>query len=250
MMYKAVLEDLTPPIAWRFLSRLRRQIGDRNSRFRSSTGVDLLEEKSASVRGIFMHVHKCAGTSLIAALEKYPGVVSCVARPGNFPMRAGRNRIPDAVWHSCVKFTFVRNPYARIVSAYRMFMRSSTWRQLFPTFKDFVEFLRWSDVGGHLVDEEIPIGEYVTTVGNIIHHCSSYHNPKYLLDQMDYIGRLETFDDDLGKIAQMLEIDLRVVHHMNKSSEAYDYRAYYSGATKKIVREIYQLDIERFGYSF
>ena len=250
-MIKSILRDLTPPIAWRALKKIRNSNVYQEAHTQQITlGAQLLQEKAFSVRAIFVHIHKCAGSSLIDAIEKRPELISCAARAGNFPSRTGRERIPDEIWNKCVKFTFVRNPYDRVVSAYRMFKKRDCWDQLFPTFEDFVEFLRWTNVHDHNVEEEVPINRYMKTIGNITHHCSSFQNQKYLIDQMDYIGRLESFEDDLGKIAQMINIESFNVHHLNKSNRISDYRKYYTARSKEIISHIYRADIEQFDYLF
>lgn len=254
-MDRQTLKDLTPPLAWRLVSNLRTAGHTFRSREAAADaplqlGESILQSKSATVRGIFMHIHKCAGTSLIDAFETRPEVVSCVARPGNFPRRTGRERIPDKMWRNSVKFTFVRNPYDRVVSAYKMFIKTPVWRSLFPRFEDFVEFLRWADVDRHRVEEETPVDDYVLTIGNLIHHCSAYHNPKYMLDEMDHIGRLETIDDDLVKISAMLDTALPGIPRLNKSKGNRHYHDYYNGKTRRLVHDLYRADIERFEYEF
>lgn len=214
------------------------------------SGEELLKKKADSVKGIYMHVHKCAGTSLIEAFERSPKVISCTSRPGNFLKRTGRERIPDRIWENSYKFTFIRNPYARVGSAYLMFISSEKWQTLFPAFKDFVLFLKWSNVKEHYVNEEIAINDYIEKIDNIIHHCSLYHNPKYLLSEMDYIGKLETIEDDFKVLSKQIGLNLNELPHQNKSKKHYDYRDYYDAETRKIIYQIYQDDIERFGYSF
>ncbi|MCK7591244.1 sulfotransferase family protein [Subsaxibacter sp. CAU 1640] len=213
-------------------------------------GTELLLSKGDNIKGIFMHIHKCAGTSLIEAFEHHPAVVSCVARPGNFPNRTGRELIPDTIWNDSLKFTFVRNPYARIVSAYLMFTRGSKWGKIFPQFEDFVMYLKWSDVHGHTVPYEVPTDVYVKGIDNILHHCSGFTNPKYRLNEMDYIGKIETMQEDLQQIATLLNIDMTALPHKNKSKNSYNYQDFYTDHTKNIIGDLYKEDIERFGYEF
>ncbi|MEO1051062.1 MAG: sulfotransferase family 2 domain-containing protein [Bacteroidota bacterium] len=210
----------------------------------------LIQQKNQSALGIFVHIHKCAGSSLVQAFIDNPHVISCIARPGIFPGRTGREKIPDELFDRCMKFTIVRNPYARLVSAYRMFKSSVRWEPLFPTFDDFVDFIQWTDVHEHEVKNEISIDDFMKRTEYIVHHCSSFHNPKYMIDQMDYVGRIETLNEDLKKIAEMLNIAPIQVNHLNKRGQAYNYRDYYSTNSKNLVGKIYQRDIERFKYQF
>lgn len=244
-----ILKKFTPQIA-----RLLTSIFFRFSKFPSnpykSTGEKLIKEKIDTIRGIYMHIHKCGGTSLISAFKNNPAIISCTPRPCNLAESTGRERIPDTIFNKSIKFTFVRNPYARIVSAYNMFVTSIVWKILFPSFRDFVDFLQWTNVHEHQIEKEFVPEEDTRTIGNLIHHCSSYHNPKYMINRMDYIGKLETIDVDLKKISELLEIPPIKVGHHRKHQKDYDYRDFYDMETKKIITKLYQKDIDTFKYQF
>lgn len=213
------------------------------------SGVDLLQDDPCTEKKIFMHIHKCAGTSMYRTLSGFPGFVCCVARPGNFPQRLSREYIPDDVWDSAFKFTFVRNPYDRVVSAYKMFMKTERWPVHFPTFKDFAHFLQWTDVDQHTVFDEVPIDTFTARIDNIIHHCSSYHNPKYRLGEMNFVGRIETMESDMGEISKQFGVENIELPRMNATG-ADDYRNYYCDTTKAIIGKVYARDIDRFEYRF
>ena len=247
--FKKIVYDLTPPLAWRSTKRLVEGIRSKKN-FNTPDGASLIRHKKESVKGVFVHIHKCAGTSLIDSFVENPYLISCIARPGVFPGRTGRDEIPNEIFNRCFKFTFVRNPYARLVSAYKMFKSSLQWKDLFSNFDDFIRFIQWTNVHEHEVDQEYLIDDFVKRVEDIIHHCSSFHNPKYMIDQMDYIGRLETLEDDLEQIAEILMIPPISVKHLNKHSRNYNYRDYYSSTSKQLVSNIYKKDIERFEYLF
>lgn len=244
--FARVSKEIFPPVVYRFLLKIRQKI--RNDT--QPSGEQLIKEKSTSICAIYMHIHKCGGTSLMDAIKKHPQIIACAARPGNFPIRTGRNRIPFNMWNKSFKFTFVRNPYIRLVSAYLMFTKMKIWKPIFPTFRDFVEFLEWSNIHEHSVEQETPIKLFGTTIGNIIHHCSSYHNPKYCISEMDFIGRIENFDEDLKVISKKLQIPLIVNKKLNRSKKNYDYRLFYTEDLTRRVYRLYQEDIDRFGYVF
>lgn len=247
--YKKLLQNLFPPLAWQLSKNVIRRIGINFNR-RLPDGQSLIEEKINSANGIFVHIHKCAGSSMIDAFAHNPNILSCISRPGSFPGRTGRELIPDALYYKCKKFTFVRNPYARVVSAYKMFTSHLTWSNLFPRFDDFVDFIRWTDLEGHQVEEPISIQNFQNTAPDIIHHCSTFHNPKYLLDEMDFIGKLENLDNDLQKVAELLDIQPFEIPHLNKHQKEYDYKKYYTSKSQTIVSALYKKDIEKFGYKF
>lgn len=188
-----------------------------------------------------MHIHKCLGTSLIEFLQPYANCRICVARPGDFGNRTGRELIPDMEWQRSFKFTFVRNPYDRVVSAYCMF------QQRFGSFKEFVRFIGRTDVRTHRVVHQMPIKQYVQTEDCIVHHCSAYMNPKYLLTEMDFVGKLENVAADLEFICRRIGIHNQTLPHRNKTKHKY-YIEYYDKETQQIVADAYAEDFAYCGY--
>lgn len=210
-------------------------------------GSELIAEKGSNIKAIFMHIHKCAGTSVISAIEKNHSVISCVARPGDFPIRTSIDYIPKQVWENSIKFTFVRNPYYRIASAYKMFMQTHEWKLIFPEFLDFVEFLEWTDLDHHQVKEFIPNEIYVHKIDNLIHHCSSFKNPKYQVEHMDFIGKVETLNDDILNLKNNFDITLEI--ETLRMQEQSGYKTMYCKKSQDIIYRKYRSDFEKFDYS-
>lgn len=105
----------------RMVRRVRRAVRFRDNYTDHSSGTKgskLIQKKLGKIQFIFVHIHKCAGTSFIEAIEKSPNAICCASIPGDYMGRTGRNLIPERVWEQSLKFTCVRNPYARVVSAY------------------------------------------------------------------------------------------------------------------------------------
>ena len=213
-------------------------------------GSERIRVNEDRIRAVFMYIHKCAGTSVINSIQAKPEVICCVARPGDFNGRTGRERIPDAIWERSARFTFVRNPFARVYSAYSMFRRGWMWRLLFPTFDDFAEFVRALDVKGHQVRREIPEPEYLRTIDTVIHHCSAFGNPKYHIDEMHFVGKMEAFEAALAGASEAAGVDLTGIPHLNRSGGGAAYRDRYSQKARDLIAETYAEDLDRFGYVF
>lgn len=216
----------------------------------ATLGSARIAQNADQIRGVFVHIHKCAGTSVINRLQARPETICCVARPGDFDGRTGRELIPDEIWAQAKKFTFVRNPYARIYSAWAMFSNSWMWRLVWKDFDAFVESMYFCDVDRQFIRHEMPESEFNATLDTVIHHCSSFHNPKYHIEEMDYIGKVETLAPDMEAISTMLGVDLGAVPHLRKTSGGASYRDQYSDHARKLIADKYAADIERFEYTF
>jgi hypothetical protein len=65
---------------------------------------------------------------------------------------------------------------------------------------------------------------------------------------VDFVGRYETFREDLEKLGKMFNID-RLIPHDNKAKTV-DYRILYNENSIEIVKKLYHDDIKLFGYDF
>lgn len=70
------------------------------------------------------------------------------------------------------------------------------------------------------------------------------------LNHVDFIGRLEKFDQDFSVVCANIGINKNQVSVKNKNSDKQDYRTYYHGDLKDRVFKIYEKDIRLFGYEF
>ncbi|WP_019038852.1 sulfotransferase family 2 domain-containing protein [Psychroflexus tropicus] len=142
------------------------------------------------------------------------------------------------------KFSFVRNPWDRLVSTYFFLInggltnRDKKWtEEHISDYKDFTDFvLNWVQI------------EQVNTSLHFQEQHRFLTNHKGELD-VDFLGRFETLDQDFQKVCQHLQLD-RSLRKTNSSKRKNDYRSYYNDETKAVVENVYAKDIQLFNYSF
>ena len=190
---------------------------------------------------IFLHLTKTGGESVLEALgttEKRHAPVSAII-DDDFRKRHGKqlNLSDDNMvgtwtvdyyltlirsnWHS-LRITFVRNPWARLVSEYHYNFRQGHDRRDFNeviySLLDYYDsdIWKWSQVRW------------------LSHKGKCYADRVYTLEK-----NKQKFESDFG------------VHlpHKNKTQHK-PYKEYYNDKTKKIVELVYADDIKEFGYEF
>jgi len=188
---------------------------------------------------IFVHIPKAAGISIGYSL---------------FGRHTGNHRtikeyqiiFSKEEFDSFFKFTFVRNPWDRLASAY-MFMKKggrnsfdAEWAEKYLTqFNDFEDFvLNWVNtdninLGAHIK----PQYKFVTT-----------NNIKKV--DVDFVGYFETIENDYEYIRQQLGFGSKLEVKNKTTDKRNDFREYYSDKMIQIVEDAYREDIELFGYNF
>ena len=149
--------------------------------------------------------------------------------------------VGEKAWKSIFTFTFVRNPWGRIVSLY---FAMKKWGEIPDDmqFRDYILALR---------------DDHNRSQGSIFRLPEYYlGSSDYVLDAnggilVDFIGKFENRTDDLKIVAQKLGRSKFGILATNLSkSRNRNYTEYYDQETREIVRKIYGKDIELFDYEF
>ena len=187
-------------------------------------------------RTIFIHIPKTAGVSLVKAI--YGDVTLSGHRSVYFHSIVLK---PDKTKY--FSFSFVRNPYDRLYSAYVFLSEggiNSHDKLAFATylsrFKDFEDFV----LNG--LDKEM--------IFKITHFIPQY---EYLCDKngnvlVDFLGRFESLYDDVNHLSIKLGKNIKLCHY-NRTEK----RKYTNSYTQEMidkVHRIYEKDIAIFEYSF
>lgn len=203
-----------------------------------------------SLKFIYIHIPKCAGTSIYKSLD--PGIDDInLTKHGGwdsenniYRQHATYTQIKEFYCpniHDYYTFTFVRNPWSRILSDYFWMQREL---KVVDSFKNFI--LQKNNFN-------IPELKYP--------HINSCGRGDHLIPQSDFIlnsegeqmvnfiGKFESIQTDYNIVCHKIGIATRELPHKNKTKHKH-YTEYYDDETKQIVAEKYAKDIELFGYKF
>lgn len=168
----------------------------------------------------------------------------------HFLARELRQAYDPATWAACFKFSFVRNPWDRLVS----------WWSLIDNARPYVDpghppnkFFDYVLTHAHSFEEFLLRcdDEIIDSDGrkNIFRNQLDY-----LVDDdgtviVDFIGRFERLQDDFDEVSRRLGLPPVKLPRTNGSEHA-PYTEYYTPITAEIVAERYARDIEQFAYRF
>lgn len=170
---------------------------------------------------IFIHIPGTGGTSIEHSLgmeldnsEKY------------LSAREIQKKIGDEKFFRSFVFTFVRNPWDRMVS---LFHQPYYQEEKGFAGKEFAYFLENYEPAPW---EKKFYQEYLDT------------------DGINYIARFENRHREILRVSQVSEVKIDPDVHIGKTDRDPDYHTYYNDETREMVFEMFKGDIERYGYYF
>jgi chondroitin 4-sulfotransferase 11 len=189
----------------------------------------------------FIHVPKAAGTSISHALYgRFTGHVRAVD-----VLRWGSSAV-----NSLPRVAVVRNPWDRLVSAYRFIKRGGG--------------VGGPDAGGVWRPEQYQIPEF-ETFERFVNDWLAPRNPRtldfvfqpqsdFFCDKrgqvaVDHLGRFEDIENTHAYLREKVPT-LPPLRRSNRSGEPVDYRTFYTPELADRIRKIYTEDIELLGYNF
>ena len=185
-------------------------------------------------RCVFIHIPKAAGTSLTKTL---------FAAPSRHLQYTEYERANPKKFKKYFKFTFVRNPYDRLFSAYTFLKKGGLneldrcWaEQNLASFPDFESF-----VHGWVTPENI--WSWVHFKPQHWWVCDASFNVK-----VDFVGRFEQMDSDVAIVQDRLSLPVAPLPKINVTDRPQALESPYTAETRAIVAQVYQTDFDLFAY--
>lgn len=141
------------------------------------------------------------------------------------------------------KFTFIRNPFARLVSCYKdKVVFNGEYNNYY--FKDYYFDIQPNISFENFVDIVTKIPDFLADRHFKSQYYSVVKNNPYALD---YIGKLENISNDWKLLSKKFSLE-PIIEHKNKSENQYNYFEYYNIELVKKVEKKFFYDIQYFGY--
>ena len=236
---------------------------------------------SEKYKCILVHIPKCAGTSMESALlMQDPSEVEGGVPKNLFGSSAKltsvqhwtaaeiKRHLGDKKYEELYKFSFVRNPWDRFVSAVAYSdggdqlnqpeKQPATQMAFMKALVITVCYLLSKNLGYRLPNNRFIkslngkiITRFLTPEG--LSETYLREQWKYVLDEdgkslVDFIGRYEKIEEDWKKVSTSLQVDVPLPKKMVTNHEHYS--RYYNFLTRRIVGLIYRKDAKVFGYRF
>jgi len=188
---------------------------------------------------IFVHIPKCAGSSINQQLK-----LKSIGFSGHAPASCH-----DEFLGEYFSFAFVRNPYDRIVSAYKYFRKlkeGHRWYKRNKIIADAACQMDFSEFINHIGDFQKLMKREEGSFESGIH----FQPFSYFLDRrLEYIGRFEDIQHDYFNIRSRLGLSITKLPKTN-STDNKNYRQLYIEDAQTLVYNVYKEDIEKYNYQF
>lgn len=150
--------------------------------------------------------------------------------------------LPYEKYYDYFKFTFVRNPYDRLLSTFLDKTKkviNTPWEiKYFAKFKDytFEQFVEYLYKNVNLSDN------------NVNRHIRTQMSLANDANDLNFVGKIENFQNDINYLSHIIGIpSIKLLENKNKTDHDH-YSTHYSSGMKKMVYEMYFEDFVKFGY--
>ena len=205
---------------------------------------------------IFIHCHKCAGTTIEQQLNKSLGDFDIIVGSTKQGEQLQKNSEKwshwkhataddisnnhNYAWQKYYKFASVRNPYDRVVSWYFW------WKTKWYKGSNKIKMIHIGNEVNKMTFDEYVKSIFTWQTSTLFNYHRMLFTDKF---EMDGIIRCENIQSDFDKVCNKLKIKKIQLPYRNASKHKH-YSNYYTDESTEIVYQQFKKDIKYFGYEF
>jgi len=145
-------------------------------------------------------------------------------------------------WEKYYKFTFVRNPFSKIVSQYFYMIKCAADPRIkkydLPFYKNCV-FVK---------EHAKSFADFIKKQG-YFSGMFDHDQTKWITDDFDYVGKMETLQQDFDNICADIGLPNMMLPMVNTTRHNH-YTSYYDDESREIVERLFNKTIEQYNYKF
>lgn len=193
---------------------------------------------------IFVHIPKCAGASIRRTLGG-PNSESYDSKRNIHIDHATASELKayytNGEFEEYFKFSIVRNPFDRMVSAYFYYIKRTGVRG------SFYEFVTKTGIYQEVLQKNPS-----SAISSVLINIRPAYDYLYDLEGnllVDFVGRFEDLQRSWAKITRKLKVDYLLTEHLNQSRRK-PYQIYYTQRVRSLVSSRFENDLKVFGYGY
>jgi len=190
---------------------------------------------------IFLHIPRTGGTSIENAICGKDWFD--VHAPSKHLTAHSAKKIYAEYWDKYLKFTFVRNPWDRMVSMlkYEWFYGVKINQEKKILLDDYFDKFKKVEYDERFFNSN-QFNDYQYIENSV------YRN--IIGDDMDFIGKFENLQEDFERVCKLVGLPASKLSHIEKSQNRKKYQEYYTEETKNLIYNKFKKEIKQFNYLF
>ena len=190
-------------------------------------------EACARLNAVYIHVPKAGGVSVKTALFGGRGL-------GHYTVADYKRRLGPIEYRRRFSFTFVRSPYARLVSAFTFLQSGGLGGQDLRFAKAYLGRTSFEEfVMDWLTPERMELIVHLRPQVHFVCHAGQV--------AVDFVGRHESMESDFDYVACRLGVDAKLPHN-NRTARSRPAASFLSPSVKARIAELYTMDFDTFAY--
>lgn len=181
---------------------------------------------------LFIHIPKCAGTS-IEVFFAGRDWSEINGRTKHLTAQEAVKHYGQETWDQCFTFSIVRNPWARFLSFFNLAKVAQPKLEFDKWIRRVCDKMGYNFAG---VRVNRSMAEYLTDKDGRI--------------MVDFVGRVESLQDDFRTIVGRAGGDPGELPHTMAVKYDHDYRRWYTPETRDLVARRFKDDVELFKYDY